>query len=186
MWVSCEVRLKGVNQPVAQDESFPLRISVDEVVPLLNEEVFCSTSTRILGLGSLQYQPSLVWDGSLFCLSRNRIRSSSYLWYFHGSEVELDCKCHTMKSGLYDEMLMFLSCFLSGAYLDLWHFTASIYFSLSAFGDVASMDLWSRNITSVARSFSSFQRPVFDYKENKCSCSLAKCWGKTWFLLKCL
>jgi len=88
-----------------------------------------------------------------------------------------------MESGLYDITLVFLSCFLSGAavaYLVLWHLSASIHFSLSAFGEVASMDLWSRNITeapnisSIASSFSSFQRPAFAYKEKKCSCSRAK------------
>lgn len=79
-----------------------------------------------------------------------------------------------MKSSLYDVPLMFLSSFLfrvAIAYLGLWLFTASIHFSLSVFGEVAGMDLLSRNVTKApnilarARFFSNFQRLVFSYKK---------------------
>lgn len=80
-----------------------------------------------------------------------------------------------MKSGLYDVPLMFLSILfrVAIACLGLWLFTASIHFSLSAYGEVASMDfcpeiLQKHQIFCQEQDFfSSFQRLVFSYKKKE-------------------
>lgn len=87
-----------------------------------------------------------------------------------------------MKSALCDAALVFLRCSLligCGCIICgiLLHPPVLVFQCLEK---LASMNLWPRNITEtlnislIARSFSTFQRPVFAYKQNKCSCSWAK------------